>query len=59
MYLNHKQKRKLAAGLILTLLILFAFPQMGLNLSEVSKIVSLLFLWLLVAVSIWYRRDRF
>jgi hypothetical protein len=58
MRVNRKQKLKLAAGVLLTLQILFVFPWIGWDLTNGNKAALIVGLWLLVGMRVWQRRER-
>lgn len=59
MRMNRKQKKKLIAGLVLTLYVLFVLPWMGLELMVGSRVALIFGVWLMAGAAFWYRRDRF
>ncbi len=59
MRINRRQKIKLAAGLLLTLYVLFVMPRMGMELTTGSKAALIAGVWLAAGAAFWYRRDRF
>ena len=59
MRINRKQKKKLIAGLVLTLYVLFVLPYMGLELTVGSRVALIFGAWLAAGTAFWYRRERF
>ena len=59
MRINRKQKKKLIAGLVMTLCVLFVLPRIGLELTGGSNVALIFGVWLAAGAAFWYHRDRF